>query len=97
MSVSGETQNLAADGSTDERGTVGQIRVKMNGDWGGAGSAQVQMKDPLGVFQDEAAALTADGSVFINGPEFCQNIVKVVLTGATDPDLDIWVQSSLDR
>ena len=96
MSVGGVTNNLAANGQTPERGCIGKIRVKINGDFG-TGDAQVQMKDPDGNWMDEAASLSADGSVFINGPDFCQNIVRVDLTGSTNPDLDIWVQSSLDR
>ena len=95
MSAGGIISNLLADGATPGRGTVGPVRVFVYGTFG-SGSAQVQMQAPDDAWQDVDTALTADGEVFINVPPGVQNKVRVDLSGATAPDIDIWIQSALD-
>ena len=96
MSAGGITETITTNTATAERGCVGKITVRMTGTFGG-GSAQVRLTDPGGTKRDEQTALTVAGTVVIDAPPHCQNVVDVDLTGATTPTLNVWVQSELDR
>jgi len=95
MAVGGVTETLSADGQSTARSTIGKIRVYCSGTFGG-GSAQVQLQDPDDTWLDVDTALTAAGDVIIDIPPGVQNRVRVDLSGATGPTLEVWVQSADD-
>lgn len=89
----GYTETLGANGSTTEKLFIGPIYIQITGTFG-AGTAQLQARDPSGnlVDLDAATGLTADGSYFLNLPVGALNYLSVALTGATSPSVIVWIQ-----
>ncbi len=97
MASSGERIVMIVDGQTVEVGCVGKIRLSLSSSFGG-GTAKLQARDPSGAYVDVAgAAFTVAADQTFDFPDFCQNQVRIDLTGSTTPALVVWIQSSLSR
>ena len=84
------TTNLVANGQTPETSSRGEIRVSAVGTWG-SGTLTLEGEDPSSVWQSLATGITADGVISVRLPDREIVNTRTNLTGATSPDLDIWV------
>ena len=88
----GNRQVLSADGNTTSVKYVGPIRVSIKGDFG-SGTATVQDKDPVNVFDGVTnGVFTAEADKIFNYPVAEINEVRINLASSTSPTLVVWIQ-----
>lgn len=92
MAGNGNKQTLSANGATAWTKWLGPISFSLKGTFGG-GSAQIQVKDPDDTIQNVAdGAFTAAADHLLDYPPQAQNEVRIDLSGATGPALQVWIQ-----
>lgn len=91
--MSQQNTNLTGNGQTTAITVADGGRVLMivdGGTWG-SGTLALQAQDPADAWKDIAAGLTADGQSEVILPKGESIDIRANLTGATSPDLDIWI------
>ena len=92
MAGNGNKQILSATGQTNWTKWLGPISVSLKGAFGG-GTAQIQVRDPQDVAQNVVnASFTVAADHLLDYPPQAQNEVRVDLSGATGPALQVWIQ-----
>ena len=91
---SGEFQELGANGQTAAVLVSGPVRLSLTGDFG-SGTAQVQAKNPNGVWLNvDNGSFTAVTDSIFDFPPGLGVQLRVDLTGSTGPSLNVWFQAS---
>lgn len=91
--VSGYLQTLSADGNTSWVTVIGRAKVSIYNDFG-TGTAKIQEQDPAGTAVDveTATGFTTAQTETLDFPTGSVNKIRVNLAGATNPDLQVWIQ-----
>jgi hypothetical protein len=85
-----QATNLVANGSTTAITTRGKVFVIANGTWG-SGSLVLEVQDPSDAWHTITTALTADGYIEVLLPEREVVDIRTTLSGATAPDIDVFI------
>ncbi len=91
-----QATNLLANGQTAEISTKGRVVVRADGAFG-SGALALQAQDPADLWHPFGTPLTADGVIDFTFPDSEIIKIRTDLTGATSPDIDVWVNAEETR
>ena len=94
MSGSGSIETIEGDGNGTAALTVGPVRLSLTGDFG-TGTATLQAETPSGAYVAvDGGAFTDVTDTIFDFPENSRNKLRIVVSGSTNPELVVWIQST---